>query len=110
MDRSIYPIDFVCRRESGEYTSSRIMQFASREIHKKILEGFDYHSLRHTHATDLAERGFHDKYIQERLGHKSIRTFKNTYEHLSDNMRESESQRLNQFYRGGLIEAISQKS
>ena len=33
---------------------------------------FDYHSLRHTHATMLAEKGASPKYVQYRLGHKNI--------------------------------------
>lgn len=98
-----YPVDLVCREECGKYTSSRIMQHASRMIRRDIIEGFDYHSLRHTHTTDLAERGFHDKYIQDRLGHKTLKTFKTVYEHLSDEMRQNESKRLNQIYNNGVI-------
>jgi len=32
------------------------------------IEDFDYHSLRHTHATFLLEKGAPLKYIQQRLG------------------------------------------
>lgn len=99
-----YKIDFVCREECGKYINSRIMQHVSRVVHKDILDNFDYHSLRHTHTTDLAECGFNENYIKERLGHKSIRTYKNVYEHLSDDMRKYQSQRLNELYINGKIE------
>jgi len=33
-----------------------------------VIPKFAYHSLRHTHATMLAERGASPKYVQHRLG------------------------------------------
>ena len=42
---------------------------------------FDYHSLRHTHATMLIEAGANVKNVQVRLGHTDIRTTLQTYVH-----------------------------
>ena len=47
-----------------------------------------YHSLRHTHATMLAELGASPKYVQHRLGHKNIQVTMNIYQHLTDKMSE----------------------
>lgn len=45
-------------RENGEYIAPRTMQHTSSVIHHKLdFAEFDYHSLRHTHATILQEKG-----------------------------------------------------
>ena len=51
---------------------------------------FDYHSLRHTHATMLAEKGASPKYVQYRLGHKNIQV---TME-MSRNVQSGNTQNL----------------
>ena len=45
---------------------------------------FNFHSLRHTHATMLLEAGASAKEVQVRLGHTRIETTLNTYDHLTD--------------------------
>ena len=66
-------IRFVCIREDGTYITSRTMQHVSRVIHNALnIKDFDYHSLRHTHATVLLERRAPLKYIQQGFGHKKI--------------------------------------
>ena len=47
-----------------------------------------WHSLRHTHATMLAEAGMPQKYTQHRLGHKDISVTLKYYTHLTDKMSE----------------------
>ena len=65
------------------------MQHVSRVATQELgFEKFDYHSLRHTHATMLAERGASPKYVQHRLGHKNIQVTMNIYQHLTDKMSE----------------------
>ena len=55
-------------------------------IHKELLLAFDYHSLRHTHATILIESGADVKDVQTRLGHSNIQTTLQTYVHDTDVM------------------------
>ena len=65
------------------------MQHTSRIIHNELnIKDFDYHSLRHTHATVLLEKGAPLKYIQQRLGHKKIDVTINVYQHLTDELKE----------------------
>lgn len=49
---------------------------------------FDYHSLRHTHATLLIENGADVKDVQTRLGHTNIETTLQTYVHDTEKMVE----------------------
>ena len=80
-------IHFVCVREDGTYITPRTMQHTSRVIHNELnIKEFDFHSLRHTHATVLLERGAPLKYIQQRLGHKKIDITLNVYQHQTDHL------------------------
>lgn len=82
-------VDFICRRENGEYINLRTMQYTTQIIHEQLqLPEFDFHSLRHTHATMLVENGAPLKYVQRRLGHKKIDVTMNIYQHLTDALRE----------------------
>jgi integrase len=89
-------ICFVCIREDGTYITPRTMQHTSRTIHLDLnIRDFDYHSLRHTHATVLLEKGAPLKYIQQRLGHKKIDITINVYQHLTDDLRQMGTDILN---------------
>lgn len=77
-------IHFVMVRIDGTYIISRNMQYVSNVArHELNLPKFDYHSLRHTHATMLAEMGASPKYVQQRLGHKNIQITMQIYQHLT---------------------------
>ena len=64
----------------------------SRSIHGKaknctlISEEWDFHSLRHTHATILYEAGVPMPLIQKRLGHINIQTTKRYTDHVTKKM------------------------
>lgn len=80
-------VDLVMRRINGEYIISRNMQHVSFVAREELgFSKFDYHSLRHTHATMLAERGASPKFIQQRLGHKNVQVTMQVYEHLTQTM------------------------
>ena len=78
----------ICIAENGQYTSTDSFKYASRIIHHELKIGFDYHSLRHTHATMLIEGGANVKNVQARLGHSDITTTLQTYVHNTDKMGE----------------------
>ena len=59
-----------------------------RVIHRELQPAFDYHSLRHTHATMLIEAGANVKSVQVRLGHINIQTTLQTYVHDAEKMAE----------------------
>lgn len=93
------PLNLLCVRGCGSYTSPRIMQHASRIIRTQIgIAEFDYHSLRHTHATELVNSGARPEYVKQRLGHRNIETTMNIYYHLTEDERKKESAKLNSMF------------
>ena len=79
-------VPMVCIAKNGEYTSTDSFKYCSRVIHKELMLAFDYHSLRHTHATILIESGANIKDVQTRLGHSNIQTTLQTYVHDTEKM------------------------
>ena len=80
--------DLVMRKENGEYSSSDSFKFSSRVIHHEMNINFNFHSLRHTHATKLIESGVSPKAVQARLGHEKIETTLQTYVHHTERMEQ----------------------
>lgn len=79
--------DFVCRKENGEHYTPSVIKYQTRElITKKLGIDFNYHSLRHTHATMLIESGQPIKTVQKRLGHSRSATTEDRYVHLTQKM------------------------
>lgn len=81
------PVDMVMTRENGLYVSPDSMKYVSRVINYHLMIPYNYHSLRHTHATMLIENGADIKDVQERLGHANISTTMDAYVHNTDTMR-----------------------
>ncbi len=86
VDSQLQRIRLVCIAENGQYTSTDSFKFCSRVIHNELHLAFDYHSLRHTHATMLIEAGANVKNVQARLGHSNIQTTLQTYVHDTEKM------------------------
>lgn len=80
--------NMVCIAENGQYTSTDSFKYCARVIHREMQLAFDFHSLRHTHATLLIEAGANIKNVQARLGHTNIKTTLQTYVHNTDKMSE----------------------
>ena len=81
-------VRLICIDENGQYTSTDSFKYCSRIIHHEMHLAFDYHSLRHTHATLLIESGANVKDVQSRLGHTNIETTLQTYVHDTKAMAE----------------------
>lgn len=60
--------------------------------------GFTFHTLRHTFATALFERGEHPKIVQSLLGHSSTTQTMDTYSHLMEGMGSGAVDRLDEAF------------
>lgn len=81
-------VEMICVHENGGYTSTDSFKYCSRVIHNELKLAFDYHSLRHTHATILMENGADPKDVQTRLGHSNVATTMQVYTHATEKMAD----------------------
>ena len=77
----------VCTKEDGELVTPSVVKWNTRRISNALSLSFNFHTLRHTHATLLLENGAKMKEISERLGHSRISITMDTYSHVTDKMR-----------------------
>lgn len=77
---------FVCTHDDGTFMHWDGMRYSFRVIQAMDIR-FEYHSLRHTHATMLIESGANIKSVQKRLGHEKIETTLRTYVHDTETMQ-----------------------
>ncbi len=80
------PVNLICTKENGEMVTHDTFRYASKVIHFSLGILFNFHSLRHTHATTLIENGANIKDVQARLGHANIETTLGTYTHATEKM------------------------
>ncbi len=99
------PVSLVMVRENGSYIQPRIMQHVARVIHGTYKKGhpvisadWDFHSLRHTHATALAEAGVPLAVIQKRLGHAKIEMTEHYTNHVTKTMETEFQSKLKSLY------------
>lgn len=80
--------NFVCTKENGQSVTTDSLKYLSRIVNYELQISFNFHSLRHTHATMLLEAGANIKDIQCRLGHSKLSTTMDTYSHITDKLRQ----------------------
>lgn len=81
-------VDLVCTSDDGTWMNPETFRYCSKVIQKELLIRFEFHALRHTHATMLAENGVNPKNLQARLGHEKIETTLQTYIHDTKQMQD----------------------
>lgn len=77
----------VCVKECGSIITPNVVKYNTRKMKEKLGVDFNFHSLRHTHATLLMENGAKIKDIQARLGHSRSAITIDTYSHLTQKMQ-----------------------
>lgn len=80
--------DHVCVKECGSIITPAVIKYNTAKMKKKLGIDFNFHSLRHTHATMLMENGAKVKDIQIRLGHSRSAITIDTYSHLTQKMKD----------------------
>ncbi|MBU9714459.1 site-specific integrase [Evansella tamaricis] len=86
----------LCREDGNFMPKSSLFNAFERILKRAGITKMPIHALRHSHAVILLEAGADMKYVQERLGHKSISITSDVYSHISkrleqDNLNKYES-------------------
>ena len=93
------PFDPVCRQPNGAILRYDSVMRRVSLVHKTLnLPNFDFHTLRHTHATMLVSAGISPLLVQERLGHKNIQVTLGLYASLTDVARAKETAAINELF------------
>lgn len=93
------PFDPVCRQPNGAILRYDSVLHRVSHVRKTLnLPNFDFHTLRHTHATMLVSAGISPLLVQERLGHKNIQVTLGLYASLTDVARAKETAAINELF------------
>ncbi|GGC89229.1 site-specific integrase [Thalassobacillus devorans] len=85
-----HSLNLVHCRKDGSFLRKSSLHNAFRKIKSRAnLPDIAIHALRHTHAVLMLEAGVDMKYIQERLGHKSIQITSDIYAHISKKLEDN---------------------
>ncbi len=71
------------------YKSVRINRILNKHLNNAHLRHVKIHDLRHSYCTMLYDNGANSKFVQKQLGHRSEKTSRDIYEHLTNKMVES---------------------
>ncbi|WP_242840866.1 site-specific integrase [Metaclostridioides mangenotii] len=84
-----YPVpNMVCTSDNGTFTKHTTLSTSMCIIAEKNLGfAFNFHMLRHTHASILIQSGVNPKDVQYRLGHSNISITLDTYTHTNEESR-----------------------
>lgn len=94
-ERTEKEINLINLRPGGTYCHPRIMQHTSRVIRIKLgIKDYDYHSLRHTFATNIVNSGAPPEYVQRLLGHSKLAVTMDTYYRPSDEHRREQAEEI----------------
>ena len=99
-DRSISggeDFSFVVSRDDSKVISSDNIH-TRLSYHRLGKDPLKMHSLRHTHCTKLITSGVDLKYVQQRLGHRSVKTTLDIYSHLTNDVIQESRDRLNEIF------------
>lgn len=94
-ERTEKEINLINLRPGGSYCHPRIMQHTSRVIRLELgINDYDYHSLRHTFATNIVNSGTPPEYVQRLLGHSKLAVTMDTYYKPSDEHRQEQAEEI----------------
>lgn len=85
-------IDLISVRDDGSLVTTNTAQHTSMVIKNELgITDFTFHSLRHTHCTELFEHNADIRFVQQRLGHKNIKETLDIYAHWTKNQQNTYS-------------------
>ncbi len=80
--------NLVFQLENGNNLGSGFITVFYKNIRRKVDISSPIHAMRHTHITWLIEGGANIKSVQNRVGHKDIKTTLNIYSHITEKMKK----------------------
>ena len=84
---------------NGNYIDNRNANLALKKILASLgITGLSTHSLRHTYGTRCVEAGMRAVALQRLMGHKDVSVTLNTYTSVFNRYKESELQKVNDYY------------
>ena len=77
------PFNLACTRVDGRFIRPQFVDKTCQRLSREIegLDGFHFHSLRHTYTSNLLAKGAAPKNVQELLGHSDVNLTLNVYAH-----------------------------
>lgn len=91
--------EFICATETGNpHLKGNLRKYAKRFAQQASVPIVTLHGMRHTHGSILADMGEPVKYIQERLGHKDVKTTLNFYIHTQKSHHQQTAMRFDDFF------------
>ena len=88
--------DFINRKENGELLTINSIKYYSKKIKEETGIAFNYHALRKTHLTYLANQNIPAIEVMNRAGHKKFETTMRYYVNRSEESRKKLLNALNQ--------------
>jgi integrase len=90
----------VCARSDASPIAPNVLTNYFARVVRRLGLPIHFHSLRHTHATQLLLAGVHPKVAQERLGHATVALTLDTYSHVTERLRDDAAARVDAIFRG----------
>lgn len=87
----------LCRNDGNFMPKSTLFNAFSRISKRSGIKPLPIHSLRHTHAVLQLEAGADMKYLQERLGHGSMKITADVYSHVSKKIEKRNAALFEQY-------------
>lgn len=89
---------FAANEYGIPYTPNSVTVFWGRFTKRMKLKRIRFQDLRHSSASLILSEGVNMKVVQQRLGHKDIKTTMNVYSHVTEKDDEKASNVFDQFY------------
>jgi integrase len=93
------PDTLVCAQPDASPMAPNVLTNSFARAARRLALPIHFHSLRHTHATQLLLAGVHPKVAQERLGHATVAMTLDIYSHVTERLRDDAAAKIDAVFR-----------
>lgn len=98
-EKQVTETNVICSTDVGTpHLKSNLRRYLNRFSDQVDVPRVTLHGMRHTHGSILADMGESVKYIQERLGHKDVKTTLNFYIHTQESHHQQTAMRFDNYF------------